>query len=88
MSPPKRAALTLKQFLLRQEVLKLYRSFFRTIRHLPDERQKLEVANWVRADFKANKDLPVENEDHIKHLFYNGEKMLKELKQSVDLSRA
>lgn len=80
--------LTLKQFMRRQEVLKLYRSFFRTIRLLPDEGQKRDVASWVRADFKANKAVAVDNEEQIKSLIFNGEKMLRELKQSVDLSRA
>jgi len=83
-----RKALTLKQFMVRQEVLKLYRTFFRTIRRLPDEQQKKEVAEWVRADFKNYKSIPVEEEIQIKSLIYNGEKMLRELKQSVDLSEA
>ena len=118
---------------VRQEVLKLYRTFFRTIRRLPDEQQKKEVAEWVRADFKSYKSIPVEEEIQvglsitfsfywkkiiskepqyssicyiyvwqihfkslmvsthslqIKSLIYNGEKMLRELKQSVDLSEA
>ena len=55
--------LTLKQFMLRQEVLKLYRTFFRTIRKLPDERQRGEIADWVRADFKANKDIDPNDEE-------------------------
>jgi len=88
MSAPTRKALTLKQFMVRQEVLKLYRTFFRTIRQLPDERQKVEVADWVRSDFKSNKGVSVEDEVQIKSLLYNGEKMLRELKQSVDLSKA
>ena len=73
---------------MRQEVLKLYRTFFRTIRQLPDERQKVEVGDWVRSDFKSNKGVSVEDEVQIKSLLYNGEKMLRELKQSVDLSKA
>ena len=80
--------LTLKQFMLRQEVLKLYRTFFRTLRKLPDERQRGEIADWVRADFKANKDIDPNDEDRIKALYYNGEKMLNELKQSVELAQA
>ena len=69
-------------------MLKLYRTFFRTIRQLPDERQKVEVGDWVRSDFKSNKGVSVEDEVQIKSLLYNGEKMLRELKQSVDLSKA
>jgi len=74
--------------MLRQEVLKLYRSFFRTIRQLPDENQKRDVADWVRSDFKAYKDISVENDTQIRSLIYNGEKSLRELKQSVDLAKA
>ena len=78
----------MSHFQVRQEVLKLYRTFFRTIRQLPDERQKVEVGDWVRSDFKSNKGVSVEDEVQIKSLLYNGEKMLRELKQSVDLSKA
>ena len=74
--------------MLRQEVLKLYRNFFRTIQKIPDTKHKNEVADWVRADFKAYKSVSVENETQIKSLVYNGEKMLRELKQNVDLSQA
>ena len=86
MSPV--AKLSLKQFLVRQQVLKLYRDFFRTSRLLPDVRQRKDVEEWVRADFKANKNVSHDHEEQIKALYYNGEKMLKELKQSVDLSKA
>lgn len=81
-------ALTLKQFMLRQQVLKLYRSFFRTIRQLPDPGQRKDISQWVRADFKANKDIDPSSEDTIKSLMFNGEKMLRELRQSADLAKA
>ena len=55
---------------VRQEVLKLYRTFFRTIRRLPDEQQKKEVAEWVRADFKNYKSIPVEEEIQVCFLFH------------------
>jgi hypothetical protein len=83
-----RAALTLKQFMLRQQVIKLYRDFFRTINMLDDKGQQVELRKLVREDFKANKEVDPAQEDQIKSLMFNGEKMLRELKQSVDLSRA
>jgi hypothetical protein len=41
--------------MLRQQVLKLYRSFLRTIRDVPDEEGKKELLEWARSDFKTNK---------------------------------
>jgi len=83
-----RSALTLKQFMLRQEVLKLYRTLFRTLRQLPDKRQQQETAAWVREDFKANKNIDPSQEDRIKALVYQGQKMLNELKNNVEFSKA
>ena len=82
-----RVILTLNQFMLRQKVLKLYRDFFRTVKKLPKEQQS-DVANWIRTDFKNNKNIDVKNEDNIKAMYYYGEKMLNELKNSVEFSKA
>lgn len=41
--------------MLRQQVLKLYRSFLRAIRDVPDEESKKELLEWARSDFKNNK---------------------------------
>lgn len=85
----KKVVLTLKQFMLRQEVLKLYRSFFRTTRQIPNDGQRKEVENWIRSDFKTYaKSCSLEEEDHVKSLLFQGGKSLNELKQSVDLSKA
>jgi len=81
-------ALTLGQFLLRGQVIKQYRNFMRTAKRLPDKQQSVEIIQWVRSDFKMNKSIPVSEEDKIKALLYQGEKMLKELKQNVDLALA
>ena len=83
-----RTALTLKQFMLRQEVLKLYRTFFRTLRQLPDKNQQVEVAQWVRTDFKSNSNIDPSQDDRIKALVYQGQKMLNELKNNVEFSKA
>ena len=72
----------------RQDVLKLYRTFFRTIRKLPDKSQQVEIAAWVRSDFKANANIDPANEEQIKSLLYQGQKMLNELKNNVDFSQA
>lgn len=80
--------LTLRQFMLRQEVLKLYRTFFRIIRKLPDKGQQREIADWVRTDFKSYKSIDPVEEDRIKALLFQGQKMLNELKNSVEFSKA
>jgi len=42
----------------------------------------------VRTDFKANSLVPASEEDKVKSLLAQGHRMLKELKQNVDLSIA
>lgn len=85
----KRVTLTLKEFMLRQEVLKLYRNFFRTIGKIPDPVQRKEVADWIRSDFKSYaKSSSLKDETQVKSLLFQGGKSLNELKQSVDLSQA
>lgn len=88
MATGSKVTLTLKQFMLRQEVLKLYRTFFRTLRQLPDKSQQKDIAHWIRTDFKANKNIDVSQEDKIKSLLYQGQKMLNELKNNVEFSKA
>lgn len=43
------------QFMLRQQVLKLYREALRTIREVKDESQRRELQMWARHDFESNK---------------------------------
>ncbi|KAJ8883553.1 hypothetical protein PR048_015397 [Dryococelus australis] len=43
------------QFMIRQEVLKLYREILRTAREVHDESSRKEIVEWVRHDFKSNK---------------------------------
>ncbi|XP_046977862.1 LYR motif-containing protein 2 [Vanessa cardui] len=79
-----KATLNLKQFLLRQEVLKLYRDIFRTIRKVADENTRLELKEWARSDFKNNKHHS--DETTIKSMLYYGRKSLKDLQKSLALS--
>jgi len=83
-----RPALTLRQFMVRQQVLKLYRDCFRAIAKVKDESQRRDLKEWVRADFRANKDADPADEEAILAMLYNGEKMLREMKQSLDLAQA
>ncbi|XP_072932901.1 LYR motif-containing protein 2 [Epargyreus clarus] len=79
-----KATLNLKQFLLRQEVLKLYRDIFRTLRKVPDETTRAELREWARADFRNNKDHV--DETTIKSMLYYGRKSLRDLQRSLALS--
>jgi len=79
--------LTLTQFMRRQQVIKQYRAFIRTAKRLP-EGQAEDILNWVRADFKANSLVAASEEDKVKSLLAQGERMLKELRQNVDLATA
>ncbi|CAK1585673.1 unnamed protein product [Parnassius mnemosyne] len=78
--------LSLKQFLLRQEVLKLYREIFRTLRQIPDESTRSELKVWARADFRNNKHHT--DESAIRSMLYYGRKSLTDLKKSLALSKS
>ncbi|XP_063381971.1 LYR motif-containing protein 2 [Cydia fagiglandana] len=81
-----KAALSLKQFMLRQEVLKLYRDIFRTLRYVSDESTRLELKEWARTDFRNNKHHT--DEATIKSMLFYGKKALQDLEKSLALSRS
>ncbi|KAG4075683.1 hypothetical protein HA402_003508 [Bradysia odoriphaga] len=81
MSKP---TLSLRQFMLRQEVLKLYREIFRTIRKVPDESSRTELKEWTRSDFRNN--IHHTEEITIKMLLNHGKRSLSELRTSLELS--
>ncbi|CAD7088305.1 unnamed protein product [Hermetia illucens] len=84
MSRIPKQALSLKQFMLRQEVLKLYREIFRCIRQVPDAATRAELKSWARHDFRANQHQS--DESAIKILIGHGRKSLTELRNSLALS--
>lgn len=69
--------------MLRQEVLKLYREIFRTIRRVPDKSSQEELKQWARRDFRAN--LHHTDEVVIKMMMQHGQRSLTELKNSLGL---
>ncbi|XP_039957784.1 LYR motif-containing protein 2 [Bactrocera tryoni] len=77
-------ALNLKQFMLRQEVLKLYREIFRTIRLVPDKSNQRELRDWARHDFRTHSGQT--DELAIKMMLQYGRRSLTELQTSLDLS--
>ncbi|CAG2057658.1 unnamed protein product [Timema podura] len=79
-------AMNLKQFMVRQQVLKLYRDIIRTLRDVNDETSKREILEWARTDFQKNKHHT--DEFVIKALIYHGERQLQQLQLNLSLSRA
>lgn len=74
------------QFMLRQEVLKLYREIFRTLRQISDESTRSELRDWAKTDFKNNKHHS--DEATIKSMLYYGKKSLKDLQKSLAISKS
>ncbi|NXL15412.1 LYRM2 protein, partial [Setophaga kirtlandii] len=82
--PP--AALTLKQFLRRQQVLQLYRKILRAVREVPDEQDRHYLKNWAREEFKRNKDAT--EEDAIRMMITQGNMQLQELQRTLKLAKS
>ncbi|KAL5010251.1 hypothetical protein ScPMuIL_012556 [Solemya velum] len=76
---------TLKQFLLRSEVLKLYRQFIRTVKEVSDSAQRKEFENWIRHDFRRNKHIT--DEESIRMMITRGRMSLKELETTVEMAK-
>ncbi|XP_046560427.1 LYR motif-containing protein 2-like [Haliotis rubra] len=74
-----------KQFMLRSEVLKLYRDIMRAIRQVSDADHRRELTEWVRHDFKQNKHH--QDEETIKMMLMKGRMSLKELESAIHLAR-
>lgn len=72
--------------MLRQEVLKLYREIFRTIRQVPDKSSQNDLKQWARSDFRNN--MHHTEELAIKMLMQYGRRSLTELQTSLHLSSA
>lgn len=70
--------------MLRQEVLKLYRDIFRTIRQISDKNTQRELREWARHDFQTNKTQT--DQLTIKMLLQNGRKNLENLQCTLNLS--
>lgn len=72
------SVLSLKRFLLRRQVLSLYRDILRTIRSVSDAQHRQQLRDWARNDFKVNKHHG--DEDTIRMLLLQGRRSLEELK--------
>ncbi|NXJ95878.1 LYRM2 protein, partial [Corythaixoides concolor] len=82
--PP--SALTLKQFLRRQQVLQLYRKILRAIREVPAEADRRYLKDWAREEFRRNKDAT--EEDAIRMMITQGNMQLQELQRTLKLAKS
>jgi Complex 1 protein (LYR family) len=41
--------------MVRQQVLKLYKDTLKTISRVPDTRNRIDLRDWARTDYKLNK---------------------------------
>lgn len=70
--------------MIRQQVLKLYRDIFRTIRHIPDGSNRNEMKHWARSDFRAN--MHHTDEHTIKMCLQQGQRSFNQLRTNLELS--
>ncbi|XP_074943387.1 LYR motif-containing protein 2 [Phalacrocorax aristotelis] len=82
--PP--GALTLRQFLRRQQVLQLYRKLLRAIRDVPAEADRCYLKDWAREEFRRNKDAT--EEDAIRMMITQGNMQLQELQRTLKLAKS
>ncbi|NXN53756.1 LYRM2 protein, partial [Rynchops niger] len=82
--PP--GALSLKQFLRRQQVLQLYRKILRAIREVPAEADRCYLKDWAREEFRRNKDAT--EEDAIRMMITRGNMQLQELQRTLRLAKS
>ncbi|XP_059177016.1 LYR motif-containing protein 2-like [Physella acuta] len=77
--------MTLKQFMLRSEVLKLYRTMLRVTYQVDNPAQRKELQQWIRKDFDNNKCHT--DEVAIRMMLSKGKLALNELNQAVMLAK-
>ncbi|CAG7833621.1 unnamed protein product [Allacma fusca] len=83
-------AMSLKQFMIRQEVLQMYRSYLRLGRLIQgsdeesSKKLQLEWNTWVRSEFDLRKN--EKNEDVIRNMLVIGKRQLGELNRSIRIS--
>ncbi|XP_057341015.1 LYR motif-containing protein 2 [Microplitis mediator] len=79
------SSMNLKQFLVRQQVITLYRNILRTIKKIPTKEDQSYFLEWARSEFKANKNIT--DEFAIKSLIIHGENSMKELEKNLNYSK-
>ncbi|XP_061125997.1 LYR motif-containing protein 2 [Syngnathus typhle] len=77
-------ALSLKQFLQRQNVLGIYRKMLRTIKHVPNETDRNYLKDWAKSEFKRNQNTT--DQDAIRMMITQANKHLEELQMYLALA--
>ncbi|XP_073514036.1 LYR motif-containing protein 2 [Phyllobates terribilis] len=77
---------TLRQFLVRQRVLGLYRRILRTVRRIPDPADRNYVREWARREFRGNK--TTNDGITIRMMISQGERQLQELEWALKLAKS
>ncbi|XP_005091192.1 LYR motif-containing protein 2 [Aplysia californica] len=77
--------LTLKQFMLRSEVLKLYRDLLRITFKVENPSYRKQLQEWIRSDFEMNRHHT--EEEVIKMMVSRGKLSLREVEQAVLLAK-
>ena len=73
----------LKQFILRRQVITLYRDLNRTLRLIENTSERSELRNWIRDDFKSH--MHLSDQSLIKLHLARGRKALKQLQVTLAL---
>ena len=80
-----KSALSLKQFLKRQEVLKLYREIIRSIRKIEEPEDRNYFFKWTQEEFRKYQNET--NEESIDYHITRAKKSLKDLCAALNLSK-
>ncbi|KAG9463671.1 LYR motif-containing protein 2 [Eleutherodactylus coqui] len=82
--PP--GALTLRQFLVRQRVLGLYRRILRAVRQIPEPADRTYMRDWAREEFRRNK--ATSDEIAVQMMITQGERQVQELERALQLAKS
>lgn len=84
MSRLPRSTLNLKQFMVRKDVLKLYKDIISTLKRIPNETDRKQMIQWTRDDFRKHKH---HSDEHvIKMMLTKGRMTLDELRSTIPSS--
>jgi len=78
--------MTLKQFMVRSQVLKLYRQMIRLTYKLENTNDRKELQKWIRTDFEMNRHHT--DEEAIKMMISKGKLSLREIEQTVAMGKS
>ena len=75
----------LKGFMLRAEVLKLYRHILRSLKDVPGAADRKHLQQWARQEFELNRHL--KDDYAIKLALHNGRKSFERLSRNIVRSK-